>query len=375
MCGSPDDRPQNVVKRMNATTALAQEIEYAVADASPERCAGIARHITDLYLPNVERFSADEIALFDDIFVRLATTIEESARALLAMRLAPVSKAPPNTIRILALDDAIDVASAVLIQSEILDDPALIECAKTKSQEHLLAMSMRRRLSEAVTDLLVERGDWHVVLSTAKNAGAKFSDKGFAILVERSNADDALALCVGRRPDIPERFFTQLLAAASAAVRAKLEAESPHYKPDIHRVVAEVTARIEDQTAVHPQKFAAAKVLVESLNLAGKLNGSLLEAFAKANRFEDTVAALAVMVGVPISVVDRKLNDEFVAFIVVLARAIDLSWATTLRLLELGARLRRCTAREIDNGLNDFQNLKRRTALQILGAYRAQKMN
>ena len=360
---------------MNAATALAQEIEFAVAGASPERRAGIARHITDLYLANSERFSADEIALFDDIFVRLATTIEESARALLAMRFAPVSKAPPNTIRILALDDAIDVASAVLIQSEILDDAALIECARTKSQEHLLAMSMRGRLSEGVTDLLVERGDPQVILSTAKNAGAKFSDKGFAILIERSNADDALTLCVGRRPDISERFFTQLLAAASAAVRSTLEAEFPRYKPAIHRVVAEVTARIENETAAHPQKFAAAKVLAESLNRAGKLNDSLLESFAKANRFEDTFAALAVMAGVPISVVDRKLNDEFVAFVVVLARAIDLPRATTLKLLELGARLRRCTAREIDNGLNDFQNLKRRTALQILSAHRAQKMN
>ena len=360
---------------MSASAALAQEIEHVLAHGSPDRRAGIVHHITNLYLSNSERFSEDEITLFDDIFIRLTTAIEQSARALLAARLASVIKAPPNTIRILACDDAINVASVVLVRSERLDETTLIECAKTKSQEHLLAMSQRKQLSEPVTDILVERGDRQVVLSTANNAGAKFSEMGFNILVDRSKDDEAIALCVGRRADIPERFFAQLLDAASDAVRSKLQTERPDRKADIQRVVDDVTARIERQAALHPQNLAAAQVLVESLNQAGKLNGEQLESFAKANRLEETVAALAIMTGVPINVVDRKLFDEFVAFLIVLARAIDLSWRTTLKLLDLGARHRRCTAREIDDGLSDFQNLKRRTALQILGVYRAQTMN
>jgi uncharacterized protein (DUF2336 family) len=360
---------------MSASAALAQEIEDVVVHGSVERRAGIVRHLTNLYLSSCERFSDDEITLFDDIFVRLTTTIEESARVLLAARLAPLLKAPTNTIRILACDDAINVASVVLGQSKNLDDQTLVECAKTKSQKHLLAMSLRKQLNEAVTDILVERGDRQVVLSAVKNHGAKFSDKGFSILVDRSSADEVLALYVGRRADIPERFFAQLLSAASAAVRSKLEAENPHLKPDIRQIVSVVTTKIQRQAALHPQKLAAAKVLAESLNQAGKLNGKVLEAFAQENRFEDAVAALAIMANVPIDIVDRKLLDEFVGFLAVLAKSIDLSWSTTLKLFELGARCRRCTAREIDNGLGDFQNLTRRTAMQILGVYRMQKMN
>lgn len=360
---------------MTTAAALAREIESAITGASSDRRAGILRHLTDLYLLSSERFSEDEITLFDDIFARLATTIEEAARALLAMRLAPVEKAPPNTIRMLALDDAINVASPVLIHSENLDELTLIECAKTKSQEHLLAVSMRKRLSEEITELLVARGDQQVVMSTAKNGGATFSSKGFAILIERSKADDALTVCVGRRRDIPERFFVQLLAAASAVAHAKLLTENPHHSSNIQHVVDEVAARIKDRAAIYPTKLAAAQVLCESLNRAGKLNGSLLESFAKSNRFEDMVAALATMAGIPVNVVDRKLDDEFVSFIVVLSRALDLSWATALQLLELGARQDRCTPREIDSGMKDFQYLKRRTALQILGAYRTQKLN
>ena len=42
---------------------------------------------------------------------------------------------------------------------ERLDETTLIECAKTKSQEHLLSISRRKTLPEPVTDILVERGD------------------------------------------------------------------------------------------------------------------------------------------------------------------------------------------------------------------------
>ena len=175
----------------------------------------MSRHLTDLYLVNSDKYSDNDIALIDEVFIRLVATIEESSRALLAIRLAPMAKAPPKILRALACDNSIDVASSILIQSINLDELTLIECAKTKSQEHLFAISRRKTLSEAVTDVLVERGDPQVALSTAQNAGAKFSNKGFTILVKRSNADDQLATCVGSRPDIPLQLFRELLESAS----------------------------------------------------------------------------------------------------------------------------------------------------------------
>ena len=182
---------------MAASLAFIHEIDSTIAQSSRERRVAMLRHLTDFFLVGSDQYSDDEIALIDDVFVRLVGTIEEFSRALLAIRLGPLSKAPPKILRILACDNAIDVASSILIHSKQLDDPSLIECAKTKSQEHLLAISRRKTLAEAVTDVLVERGDQQVVLSTAKNVGAKFSNKGFTILVKRSDGDDRLAMCVG----------------------------------------------------------------------------------------------------------------------------------------------------------------------------------
>jgi len=60
-------------------------------------------------------------------------------------------------------DDNIDVARPLLTHSERPDDRALLASASTKSQLHLFAISQRKSLSEAVTDVLEERGDRSVM--------------------------------------------------------------------------------------------------------------------------------------------------------------------------------------------------------------------
>ena len=134
--------------------------------------------VTDLFVHGSVRFSDDEIALFDDVLTRLALEIEVSVRSLLARRLAPITKGPPNIIRILATDDEISVACPILVQSEPIDQATLVQCARSKTQEHLLAISRRKSLSEVITDVLVERGNKQVVLSTAK-IRSRFSANGF----------------------------------------------------------------------------------------------------------------------------------------------------------------------------------------------------
>jgi uncharacterized protein (DUF2336 family) len=352
---------------MGTPLAFIQEIDNTIAQSSGDRRSTMLRRLTDFFLVNADQYSDDEIDLIDDVFVRLVETIEESSRALLAIRLAPLAKAPPRILHILASDNAIEVSSPILIQSERLDDPSLIDCAKTKSQEHLLAISLRRTLAEAVTDVLVERGDQQVVLSTAKNPGAKFSKNGFALLVKRSDGDDRLATCVGARPDIPQQLFEQLLDTASETVRAKLEAERPGAQQDIHRVVGDVTGQLRTEAITQTPKLAAARVLVNSLNVAGQLNAAKLEAFAAAGRFEEIVSALSLMADMPADFVESAMNDVQAESLLVLCKAAGLPWETARAILALDAGKHLRSAGEIDQCLTAFQLLKRPTARQILG--------
>src|SRR6266853_232654 len=96
-----------------------------------------------------------------------------------------LESAPPEVVRELALDDSIEVAGPILARFERIGEETLVESALTKSQSHLLAISRRSYLPESVTDVLVERGNQQVAVSTAGNPGAKFSEFGYATLVDR----------------------------------------------------------------------------------------------------------------------------------------------------------------------------------------------
>ena len=353
---------------MTAPLAFIEEVSGAIAQSSMDRRAGMLRRITDYFLVESDQYSDKEIAVFDEVFIRLVETIEQSSRALLAIRLGPVSKAPPKILRVLACDNAIEVASPVLIHADGLDDTSLVECAKTRSQEHLLAISCRKILSEAVTDVLVERGDQQIALSTAKNAGARFSHKGFAILVKRSNDDDQLALAVGVRPDIPLPLFQQLLEMASTTVRSKLEAENPKAKRAILSVVTDVTKQISAHAASQPPIEAAAQVLVDSLSVAGQLSAAKIDQFARAHLSEELVFALSRMADAPIDFVKHAMTDP--QSLLVLCKAIDLSWEITRNIL--ASNNKNCSLREIERYTVAYQRLDQTTSQQIISFRRTQ---
>ena len=151
-------------------------------------------------------------------------------------------------IRRLAADDDIEVARPVLKGSKRLDDADLVATAKSKGQPHLLAISERASLSEAVTEVLVTRGDREVAHSVVKNAGARFSDAGFRILVKRSASDDGLAVQVGARRDLPRQHFLSLLDQASTTVRNRLAMENPRSGAAVANVLTEVVGGIRTET-------------------------------------------------------------------------------------------------------------------------------
>ncbi|MFX6487736.1 DUF2336 domain-containing protein, partial [Acinetobacter baumannii] len=85
--------------------------------------------------------------------IELRAIADISARMALAeisTQLAPIAQAPPSVIRQLAKNDEISIAAPVLQESARLADDDLIEIAKTKGEQHLLAISGRWWLKEIV---------------------------------------------------------------------------------------------------------------------------------------------------------------------------------------------------------------------------------
>src|SRR5262249_50981755 len=146
-------------RSMSEFHPLLDELESALMSGNARHRLKVLQRVTDLFVTGSSRYSRPQIALFDDVLIRLAAEIEVKARAKLSEQLASVENAPPRLIRSLAFDDEIEVAAPVLSASPELSDEDLVENASTKSQEHMLAIAKRIKLSEAVTDVLVERGD------------------------------------------------------------------------------------------------------------------------------------------------------------------------------------------------------------------------
>ena len=159
-------------------------------------------------------------------------------------------------MRSLAFDDVIEVAGPVLTQSLRLDDAILIETARNKSQAHLMAISKRKVLSDAVTDVLVLRGNDEVVQSTVNNPGAEFSERSLTRLVNRAEGDDELATCLGLRPAIPRHLYLKLLAKASDTVRQRLEAANPKQAAEVPTAVREATRRARSSKSAMTQQTA-----------------------------------------------------------------------------------------------------------------------
>lgn len=358
---------------MNTYGSLISELEDAISRGSVERRLETLWHVTDLFILGSETYADDQTALFDDVIGRLAAEIEVTARAKLARRLAPVPTAPVNVIKSLALDDCIEVAGPVLKESERLDDETLIDGARAKSQQHLLAIAGRGKLSEAVTDILVTRGDRDVVHSVTRNRGARFSDSGFSVLVKRSDGDDLLAEHVGLRQDVPRHHLLKLITKASDNVRRKLAAANPDATSLIQEVLAEVVGRIQAESVASSRDFAAAKQTVEALQRNGQLDETAVYGFAKTRRFEETAVALAWLSGLPVDAVERAMLEERPEITLILAKSIRLSWTTTKALLLLRASNRGVSAHDLEQALKSFERLQAETAQRVVRFYLARQ--
>jgi uncharacterized protein (DUF2336 family) len=350
---------------MSAATSLIPELEDVIVHGTRAKRAEMLDRITALFVHGSGHYSEDQLDLFDQVFSLLIEEIETKARAALSGRLAPLDNAPPKVLRTLAHDDAIEVAGPVLKFAKRLKETDLVALAETKSQAHLQAISQRSSLGEAVTDVLVRRGDREVARQVAENHGARISENGFVRLVERAESDGILAEKVGLRPDIPPKMFRELLRKATAVVHERLlAAASPELQTEIRRVLDQVSGEVGAR--VGPRDYRAAQRIVLSLMQAGRMNESVLASFASESKYEETAVALAALSKVPIKVVDRLLSGARADPVLILCKATDMSWPTVKSVVISCAQANGASVQGLDAALTNYERLSVSTAQRVV---------
>lgn len=322
---------------------IAEQVAAAIAGGSAERCCEMAERVTALFVASAASFDLEQHALFADIFERLVNTMElraladVSARIALAelsAQLAPVSQAPTSVIRRLARHDEISIARPVLSESAKLGVNALIEIARTKSEQHLLAIAGRWWLQEVVSDELLKRGHRSVRLRLVKNPGVRFSAAGFAAVVREALGDAELAVETGIRADLPSELRQRLLRGASEAVKARLLSRAPPHLYEEIRNAIDAAAVETDREMSRPRDFVGAKLMAARLKKEGKLTETVLRECARQHRYEETTAVLAELAHSSLEVVRPLMQSLRSDGILVPCKAAGLQWETVIAVLD-----------------------------------------
>jgi uncharacterized protein (DUF2336 family) len=359
----------NTASALAESHSILDDLVSPVAGATAKHRLKIIDGVADLFAAGSRSYSDEQISLFDDVLRRLTADIEVKARATLAHRLAVIDNAPPVLIRSLAFDDAIEVAEPVLIYSERLTDDDLVENATTKSQDHLYAIAQRLKLSEKVTDVLVERGDQRVVHKVVKNKGARFSLAGFGKLTTRARYDRKLTLALGERSDLPRQYFLKLLEAASSKVRAKLEASNPELVAAIRDTVDDVATAMQREVRKGSHAHAVAVREAKRRFNVQPITEASVHGPAHAQDFEKTVVALARLGVFPVDLVERALLDEGEDMLLLLAKAAGCSWTTAREMLVMFAANRNLQPDDITVAFERYRKLSQQTARNIVTFY------
>jgi uncharacterized protein (DUF2336 family) len=143
--------------------------------------------------------------LFDAVIGRVMAGADRDALAELSNRLAAVPNAPPGVLGDLVRHFDIAVCEPVIEQANTVPDKDLAEAAdRERVDPNILAkIAARPRLSAAVTDVLLKRGNPALQRKIIDNRNAQISEGGFARVIMGLNGDKAFAEAVAAREDVP----------------------------------------------------------------------------------------------------------------------------------------------------------------------------
>ncbi len=271
----------------------------ALATATPKSKRNeIYMAVATLFRVQAPQLSERERSLMREILKRLALDVEMAIRIALAERLADDPEAPLDLI-LLLVDDSVEVARPIILRSQKLTDPDLVNFLAGADVERQTVCAARPRIGEKVTEKLAESDAESVLVTLVQNATARIAAGTFETLVEKSQHIAALQEPLAYRDDFPKQLAGKLCAWASDALKTYLVDSGRLSRTSANESVN----RAAQAVAASPRSDArgSGQKLIDKLAAAGQLKpGFLLRvlqqgqtelfdlAFAKLLQFDPT---------------------------------------------------------------------------------------
>jgi len=349
-----------------AAAELIVELDGAIKDSSSRRRLQMLQQVTHLFLVSASRLGERQIDVFGEVMSRLIDGAEPDMLAPLSMILCGQTSAPKGVVHLLACHEEAIVAAPILRKAETLSNGDLIELANHRSQQHLLAISERKSLDEALTDALLKRGNIAVYRALASNLGARFSDHGCLKLAVAAERDGDIADALRVRPSMPIKVLHDLVTEASRAAQARpRKATSFRRRETIRGVVESPPAEVNTE-APGPIDYSESRSRILALSHAGKLGDSTVNRFAVHGERANLVAALSLLTEVAVEVIEPLFKESDCYGLVVACRASRLNWQTTLAVIESRNDAKRLTQEEAEQAKELFEALCLSTAQRTI---------
>jgi hypothetical protein len=164
-----------------------------------------------------------------------------------------------------------------------------------------------------------------------------------------------------------------LIAKASDDVRKRLERERPGMVGHIQSTVTDVTGELQSKFGPVSRSYFVAKRVVATQHREGNLNENSIAGYAQSHKFEEVTIGLSLLCALPADVIERALMDKSRETLLILAKALNFSWTTTMALLFLGAKDHRITAKDLKDLESEFGRLNIKTSRSVLEFYQSRK--
>lgn len=336
-------------------------------ERSSEKRRDLLVLISELFTDGAENYTDAETRLFGDILCRLVDQVSVDVRARFSEQMAPLSCTPHSVARRLAQDDELSVSGVMLEQSDVLTDTDLCEIAGALSQGHLLAITRRKDLSEAVTEVLADRGDVEVLEGITRNERARFSDFGLKRLATRSLDHPKILRALSKRADMPAERLARAIAAFDAEARSKLESLVA-LSPDFAVLLVTEAAGIARQRKQELEQEIT--TLVRRIGQRLSTLDEAIDAFVRDERL-DAVAELLVQVsGLEESHIANVLNHDNGYGVAVVCRSLGIGDKAYLKLSQLRASHLRQGPAAVEAWLANYAEIDRQAADRALYFHR-----
>ena len=317
------------------------------------------------------QFSAQEMALMNDILKKLINDVARPIRKALAEKLAHTKSAPLEVIELLA-NDEIDVSAAILQHSDLLTDRTLIDIIRKRTREHRLAIAMRKHVSHGVSDALVEPQEPDVIKRLLENHGAEISQATLAYLVDQSTTVDEFQEPLLRRHDLSADLAKRMYVHVSAGLRDFILAHYNVDRAELDATLAQVTTEaLEKATAEN--HVDAAQALADKLAQRQELTHDLVVQTLRRGEVPLFEAMMSQLTTLPQELACRLMYEEEADGFVIAARVsgFDRSTFTTLFLLlqRIHPRGAADDPQQLRRGLELFDRLRPETARKVAARY------